>query len=60
MIMKAVPQINIFSIEIQMKLVLGIIILIVSVPVLVAMSDNLVSFMLEKSTEFLKMLIPSS
>ena len=57
LLMRAVPQLNIFTIEIQVKVIVALILVVISVPVLVSMSDQLTTFMLEKVTEFLRILV---
>lgn len=56
LIMRAVPQINIFAFGIQIQAIVGIIVLLVAVPVTVAMCNGMISFLLEKVAEFIRML----
>lgn len=57
LLMRAVPQINVFSVSIQLQAIVGIVIVAVAVPVIVPMCDRLTTFMLEKCTEYLRLLI---
>lgn len=57
MLMRAVPQINVFSVSIQMQAIMGILVVAIAVPVIVPMCDRLTTFILEKCTEYLRLLI---
>lgn len=59
MLMRAVPQINIFSVGIQIQAIIGIVVVVISIPVIVPMCDRLISFMIEKMSEYLRLLAPS-
>lgn len=56
LIMRAVPSINIFAFGIQIQSIVGIVVLLVAVPVTVSMCGGLVSFLLEKAAEFIRLL----
>jgi flagellar biosynthetic protein FliR len=55
MLMKAVPQLNIFTVGIQIQAIIGIIIILLATPVLTALCDRLTGYILEKSAEFIRL-----
>jgi flagellar biosynthetic protein FliR len=57
LLMKAVPQINIFMVGIQIQTIIGIIIVLLATPILTALCDRLTAFILEKSAEFIRLLV---
>lgn len=56
LIMRAVPSINIFAFGIQIQAIVGIIVLLIAVPVTVSMCGGMVSLLLEKVAEFIRLL----
>lgn len=56
LLMKAVPQINIFTVGIQIQAIIGIIIVLLAAPVITALCDRLTAFILEKSAEFIRLM----
>lgn len=56
LIMRAVPSINIFAFGIQIQTIVGLIVLLVAVPVTVSMCNSLVTLLLEKVAEFIRLL----
>ncbi|HEX3026322.1 MAG TPA: flagellar biosynthetic protein FliR [Clostridia bacterium] len=59
LLMRAVPQINIFSVGIQIQAIVGIIIVAISVPVIVPMCSRLSTLIVEKSVVLVRMLVNS-
>jgi len=57
MLMKAVPQINIFTVGIQIQAALGILLMLISIPVLVTLCQRLTTFMIEKSSELIRLMM---
>jgi flagellar biosynthetic protein FliR len=57
MLMRAVPQINVFSVSIQLQAIMGIAVVAIAVPVIVPLCDRLTTFILEKCAEYLRLLI---
>lgn len=57
LLMKAVPQINIFSVGIQIQTIIGIIIVLLAAPVITALCNRLTSFLLEKSAELIRLMV---
>lgn len=56
LIMRAAPQINIFSFGIQIQAIVGIIVMLIGVPVTVSMMSSLVSYLLEKTAELIRLM----
>lgn len=56
LIMRAVPQINIFAFGIQIQAIVGIILLLVSIPVTVSMMGSLTSFLLDKAAQVIRLM----
>lgn len=57
LLMKAVPQINIFTVGIQLETGLGILIVLISVPVIVALCGRLSTFIIEKTAELIRLMV---
>lgn len=58
-LMKAVPQINVFTVGIQLQAVIGIVLLLIAVPVLATLCGRLSDYMIEKSAELLRLMMPA-
>jgi flagellar biosynthetic protein FliR len=58
-LMRAVPQINIFTVGIQIQTIIGIVMLLIAVPIIVTLNGRLCDFIIEKITELIKLLIPT-
>jgi flagellar biosynthetic protein FliR len=56
-LMRAVPQINIFTVGIQLQTIIGIVMLLIAVPVIVTLNGRLSDFTIEKITELIKLMI---
>jgi flagellar biosynthetic protein FliR len=56
-LMRAVPQINIFTVGIQIQTIIGIVMLLIAVPIIVTLNGRLSDFIIEKITELIKLLI---
>lgn len=55
MLMRAVPSINIFSIGMSLAALIGIVLIFVTTTAIVTMCSQLITYMLEKSAEFIKL-----
>lgn len=58
--MKAVPQINVFSVGMQLTGMIGLILILIMVPVLIMLMGRLTGYIVEKSAEFIKLAVASS
>ena len=56
MLMKAVPSINVFSIGMQLMSLIGIVIILITMTSIVGMCGNLITFMLEKTAEVVRII----
>jgi flagellar biosynthetic protein FliR len=56
-LMRAVPQINIFTVGIQVQTIIGILMLLIAIPTFVALDGRLCDFIIEKITELIKLMI---
>jgi flagellar biosynthetic protein FliR len=56
-LMRAVPQINIFSVGILLQIIIGLVMLLVAIPTIVTLDGRLSDFIIEKITELIKLLI---
>lgn len=56
MLMRAVPSINVFSIGMHLTALIGIVIIMVTSTAIVAMCSQLISYMLEKTAEVIKLM----
>jgi flagellar biosynthetic protein FliR len=56
-LMRAVPQINIFTVGIQIQTIIGIVMLLIAVPIIVALNGKLTDYIIEKMTELIKLLV---
>ncbi|MDR3552690.1 MAG: flagellar biosynthetic protein FliR [Clostridia bacterium] len=59
-LMRAVPQINVFTAGIQLQAVVGIVMLVLILPIIMTLCGRLTDYMIEKCVEVLKMMIPST
>lgn len=57
-LMRAVPQIDIFSVGFQLQIIIGLIMLLIAIPIIVTLNGRLSDFIIEKLTELIKLLIP--
>jgi flagellar biosynthetic protein FliR len=57
-LMRAVPQINIFTVGIQIQTLAGLIMIHVTIPVIVTLCGRLSDFIIEKSVELVKLMTP--
>lgn len=55
-LMRAAPQINIFTVGIQIQAIVGIALLLILIPVIVTLCGRLSSYIIEKCVEFVKLL----
>ena len=58
LLMKAVPQINIFNVGIQLETGLGILMVMIAIPVIVGLCGKLSTFLIEKTAELIRLMIP--
>lgn len=58
-LMRAVPQINIFTVGIQIQLFVGIALLLILMPVIITLLTRLNDYTVEKCVELVKLLIPA-
>lgn len=56
-LMRAVPQINIFTVGIQIESLIGIAVLLISMPMIAALCSRLTSYVLEKSAELIRLMV---
>lgn len=56
LLMRVVPQVNIFTVGIQIEIIIGIVVILLAASPLTSLCDQLVSFILEKSAEFIRLL----
>ena len=56
LLMRAVPQINVFMVGIQIQAIVGILIVMVATPVITLLCDRLTSYILEKSAELIRLM----
>jgi flagellar biosynthesis protein FliR len=54
--MKAVPSINVFSVGMQLMALIGILIILITMTSIVTMCGQLISFMLEKAAEVVRLI----
>lgn len=57
LLMKAVPQINIFNVGIQLESGLGILIVMIAVPMVVGLCGRLSTFITEKTAELIRLMV---
>ena len=57
LLMKAVPQINIFTVGIQIQTIIGILVVLLAAPAITALCDRLTAYILEKSAEFIRLMV---
>lgn len=57
LIMKAVPQINIFTVGIQIQSIIGIVVILLAAPLLTVLCDRLTAYVLEKTAELIKLMV---
>ena len=55
-LMRAVPQINVFNVGIQIQSIIGIVLLMVMFPVIITLCTRLNELMLEKCAQVLRLL----
>ena len=60
LIMRAVPQIDIFAINIQAKLIIGILVILIMVPSLSTFLDRLISLMFDNIQNIFKAFLTAS
>lgn len=58
--MRAVPQINVFSVGIQLTGMIGIVLILILVPILIMLMGRLTSYIVEKSAEFVRLAAAAS
>lgn len=56
LLMKAVPQINVFTVGIQIQMIVGVLILLFASPMIVLLCDRLTAYMLEKTAECIRLM----
>ena len=56
-LMRAVPQINIFTVGLQIESLIGIAVLLVSMPMIAGLCNRLTSYILEKSAELIRLMV---
>lgn len=58
-LMRAVPQLNVFTVGIQVETLAGMIMLLVLVPAIMSLNGRLIDYMLEKSVELMRLMKPA-
>ena len=58
-LMKAVPQINVFTVGIQLQAIIGILMLVIALPIVAALCGKLSDYILEKSAELFRLMMQS-
>jgi len=56
-LMRAVPQINIFTVGIQIQTGVGLVMLMIAIPIIVTLNGRLSVYIIEKLTELIKLLV---